>query len=99
MAHGVPAFLAKVTDPAYWCAAVVAGIGPLVVPAPYGYIVGSIVGVALVFGLALLERMDGRDPDDQEESGPPRSGGRFVTPIFGRRVRFAVGRTPARATL
>jgi hypothetical protein len=97
MANEIPAFLAKVTDPACWCVAVVAGIAPLVVPSPFGYIVGSIVGVALVLGLALLERMDGRDLDDQEEAEPRRRGARFGKPILARRVRFAVGRTPSQS--
>jgi hypothetical protein len=97
MANGFSAFLARVTDPAYWCVGVVSGIAPLVVPAPYGYVVGSIVGAALVFGLALLERTDG-DLDDQEEAVRRRKGTLFRKPIFIRRARVAVGRTPARAT-
>jgi hypothetical protein len=97
MVKGIPAFLAMVSDPAHLCAGVAAGLGPLVVPAPYGYIIGSIVGITLVLGLALLERMDSRDLDDQDDKGR-RGSARFRRPMFGRRVRFVVGRSLARAT-
>src|SRR5262249_10014533 len=98
MAKGIAGFLAIVSDPAYWCVGLVAGIAPLVVPAPYGYVAGTIVGGALVLGLAQLERMDGHDLDDEEETERRRSSARFRKPLFARRVRFAMGRTPARPT-
>jgi hypothetical protein len=99
MTNAIPAIVAKVTDPAYWCVGVVAGIGPLVVPAPYGYVAGSIVGLALVLGLARLERMDDRDPDDVEETARRQTGARLRKPMFARRVRFAAGRASARVSL
>ena len=98
MANGIRAFVAKVSDPAWWCVVVVAGMAPVVVPAPYGYVVGGIVGAAMVLGLALIERMDGRELDDQEQRERRREPTRFGKPVFDRKVRLAAGRGPARAT-
>jgi hypothetical protein len=97
MASGIATFVAKVTDPAYWCIAVVSAIAPAVVPTPYGYVVGSLVGLALVLGLALLERADEGDLDDQAEPARPPRRTRFARPILGRRVRPAVARGLARS--
>jgi len=61
MANSTLTLFGKLTDPAYLGICIVVGMGPIVIPAPYGFIVGGIVGLAMVFGLALLERMDQRD--------------------------------------
>lgn len=98
MANGISGVVEKVTDPAYWCIGIVVGIAPLVVPAPYGYVIGVIVGVALVLGLVLLERMDKGDVDEQEETGR-RGSARFARPMFAQKVRFVVGRALARVAL
>src|SRR3954452_18701821 len=68
------AFVANVTHPEYWAIGVVAGIAPMVVPAPAGYVVGGIVAVAMVLGLTLVERVGGRDVDDQEGSESRQKG-------------------------
>jgi hypothetical protein len=98
MANRMPAFVAKVLYPEYWGIGVVAGFAPLLVPAPFGYIVGGFVGIAMVFGLALLDRVDGRGLDDPEEPGPRPTPTGFRKPVLGRRVRVAFGRAVARNT-
>jgi hypothetical protein len=94
----MPAFVARVTCPEYWGIGVVAGAAPLVVPTPYGYVVAGVIGVAMVLGLALLERIDGHDPEDQQATVRRRRTARVRKPRFAARVRFAVGRAMAKAT-
>jgi hypothetical protein len=61
MANGIRTVFGKLADPAYLCVGFVVGLGAIVVPVPYGIIVGGIAGLAMLFGLVLLERMDERD--------------------------------------
>jgi hypothetical protein len=92
------AFVAQVTHPEYWGIGVVAGIAPLVVPTPGGYVVGGLVGIAMVLGLALLEHIDRRDCGDESEARPRRRrAARFSKPLFAWKVRLAPAQAPAKA--
>jgi hypothetical protein len=98
MANRVAALGAKMIDPAYWCIAVVSGIAPLVVPVPAGYFVGGMVAVALATGLSLLERVDGRAPEDGEEAAELPAAARDRRPLPAGKVRLHIGRPLAGGT-